>query len=138
MAYLLDTNVVSELRKKSHCDANVANWQSSVPLDSCFISVITQMEIVNGIKAREKKNPQFSAILEDWYKSQVIPEFANRTLEITSSIAEKSGEIMAIRTRNTANCLIAGTAFVHGLTLVTRNTSDFSDTGVTLVNPWED
>lgn len=137
MAWLLDTNVISELRKKSRCDANVATWQAGVSIESCFISVITLMEIVNGIESTQRKNAKFASVLSDWYQNQVVPGFINRTLAVTPGIAEKTGQIMAIRTRSTADCLLAGTALIHGLTLVTRNTSDFSDTGVLLHNPWE-
>jgi len=137
MAFLLDTNVISELRKKHRCDPNVGRWQSGFAAESCYLSTITLMEIVHGIERTQKKDPPFAAILNDWYQHQIIPAFRERTLGVTPAIAEASGKVMALRTRSTADCLLAGTALVHSLTLVTRNESDFSDTGVRVVNPWK-
>ena len=137
MAFLLDTNVISELRKKHRCDPNVARWQSGVAAESCYLSTITLMEIVHGIELTQKKDAPFAATLKDWYQHQVIPAFKERTLGVTPTIAEATGKVMAIRTRSTADCLLAGTAIVHSLTLVTRNESDFSDTGVMGLNPWQ-
>ena len=137
MAFLLDTNVISELRKKHRCDPNVARCQSGVAAESCYLSTITLMEIVHGIELTQKKDPPFAAILKDWYQNQIIPAFGETTLGVTPTIAEATGKVMAIRTRSTADCLLAGTALVHSLTLVTRNESDFSDNGVPVVNPWK-
>ncbi|MEM1295131.1 MAG: type II toxin-antitoxin system VapC family toxin [Verrucomicrobiota bacterium] len=138
MAFLLDTNVVSELRRKQRCHPNVAKWQSDVESTGCFISVVTLMEIINGIEATKRRDAKFAVILERWYENQVLPSFSERILAMNSTIAEQAGQIMAIRTRSTADCIIAATALIHELTLVTRNVTDFSDTGVDLVNPWED
>jgi len=136
MAFLLDTNVISELRKKHRCDPNVGRWQSGFAAESCYLSTITLMEIVHGIERKQKKDPPFAAILKAWYQHQFIPAFRKRTLGVTPTIAEATGKVMALLTRSTANCLLAGTALVHSLTLVTRNDSDFADTGVAVVNPW--
>lgn len=138
MAFLLDTNVVSELRRKQRCHPNVAKWQSDVESTGCFISVVTLMEIINGIEATKRRDAKFAVILERWYENQVLPSFSERILAMNSTIAEQAGQIMAIRTRSTADCIIAATALIHELTLVTRNVTDFSDSGVDLVNPWED
>ncbi len=137
MAFLLDTNLISELRKKHRCDPNVAKWQSGVAAESCYLSTITLMEIAHGIELTQKKDAPFAATLKDWYQHQIIPAFRERTLSVTPAIAEAGGKIMAIRTRSTADGLLAGTALVHRLTLVTRNESDFSDTGVAVFNPWK-
>ena len=134
---ILDTNVISELRKKHRCDPNVAKWQSGVAAESCYLSTITLMEIVHGIELTQKKDAPLAAILKDWYQNQIIPAFKKRTLAVTPTVAEATGKVMAIRTRSTADCLLAGTALVHSLTLVTRNESDFSDTGVAVLNPWK-
>ncbi len=137
MAYLLDTNVLSELRKKSRCDPQVRTWQSSVSIASCFVSVITLMEIKHGIIAATRKNTEFAAILQEWYEQQLKVTFDSKTLPITLEISERCAKLLAGRTRGLADNLIAATAFVHQLTLVTRNVADFSDTGLNLVNPWE-
>lgn len=136
MDYLLDTNVVSELRRKSRCDPNVAKWQAGVLAESCFVSVISLTEIVQGIESARKKDAGFAGTLEEWYRNQVIPGFSRRILPVTLEISEQAGAVLAMRTRNLADSLIAATALIHGLTLVTRNVEDFSDTGVPIFNPW--
>lgn len=138
MPYLLDTNVLSELRKMNRCDRRVSKWQAGVSPHACFISVVSLMEIVHGIEVARGKDAGFADVLEDWYRNQVVPGFRGRTLAVSEQVAEQTGRIMAMRTRNTADCLLAGTAVLHGLTLVTRNLTDFSDTGVDLLNPWKD
>lgn len=136
MPYLLDTNVLSELRKRKRCDPSVAKWQSGVSAAACFVSVVSLMEIVHGIEAVKKCDAAFAEVLDDWYQNQVLAGFRDRALPVNLTIAARAGRIMAIRTRNTADCLLAATAFVHGLTLVTRNVEDFADTGVSLCNPF--
>ena len=136
MAFLLDTNVLSELRKKSRCDPKVKAWQSSVSIESCYVSVISLMEIRHGILSAARRNTEFADILQEWYEQQVKKSFASRTLPLTLEISERCSELLAGRTRGLADNLIAATALIHQLTLVTRNIADFSDTGVKILNPW--
>ncbi len=136
-AYLLDTNVVSELRKKHRCHPNVAGWQARIAGEPVFISAIAMMEIRHGILSARRKDPEFSEILERWYQMQVKPSFHNRVLPVNLAIAERCAVFLSHRTHNLADALIAATSAVHGLVLATRNTSDFADTGIALVDPWE-
>lgn len=135
MAYLLDTNVISELRKVRRCDVSVAAWRETIDPNECYISVISLAEIKGGIL--RTKDAAFSTILERWYSDILKPNFRKRILPISPEIAERCGEVIAGRTRGLADCLIAATASVHDLTIATRNIADFNDLGGKLVNPWE-
>jgi hypothetical protein len=137
--YLLDTNVVSELRKvkAGKADKNVAQWSKSVDANDLFISVITLQEIELGILLMEKKGATQGALLRRWFTDQVIPTFAERTLVVDAAVAKKYAEINAESIRPYRDGFIAATALVHRMTLVTRDVGDFEGTGVALVNPWK-
>jgi len=137
MAYLLDTNVLSELRKGNRADANVLHWNSQLSPKDCFVSVVSFAEIKRGILSVRRKDHQFAEALADWYEGNLIPNFSKKALKVDLTISEKTADLMALRTRDLADALIAATAIVHGFTLVTRNENDFSDTGVKLINPWK-
>ena len=137
MPYLIDTNVVSELRKKCRCDKSVAAWQDSIKDEDVYISAISMMEIKAGVIGARRKNPEFSQVLNEWYEMQVKPAFHNRVIPIDLSVSECCSILLNQRTRPLADALIAATANVHGLTLATRNTPDFADTGIDIVNPWK-
>jgi len=137
VAFLFDTNLVSELRKKSRCDPNVAAWQLGVSHQEAFISVISMMEIRHGILMARRKNAAFAQFLEEWYEVKVKTAFDGYVLPIDLAISERCGTLMRVRGRSLADAFIAATAYVNDLTLAARNVADFADSGVKLVNPWE-
>ncbi|MBC8126858.1 MAG: type II toxin-antitoxin system VapC family toxin [Gloeobacteraceae cyanobacterium ES-bin-144] len=135
--FLLDSNVISELRSAKRCDSQVRAWERKTPLPSCWISVMALLEIRLGICQVEGRDPAFASILELWLEGRVKPAFENRVLGVTTAVAERAGRIAASRTRGLADCLIAATALEHRLVLVTRNVVDFEDLeGLEIVNPW--
>lgn len=132
MTFLIDTNVLSELRRQS---PQVRGWMAATPGIRLYCSVISLGEIEKGIERRRKPDPDFAARLDLWLAT-LCQEFGDRALPVTADIALVWGRIAAGRSRDTADALIAATAIVHGLTLVTRNSRDFEDLPLTLVNPW--
>lgn len=133
---LLDTNVLSELRKASRCDPAVAAWQQDQDLEQQFVSVISLLELKLGIELKARKNTEFGARLRLWYESQVKTTFQHRTLSVDLRIAETCAGLHATRTRPYRDSLLAATALVYGFTIVTRNTADFADSGLMLIDPW--
>ncbi len=135
--FLLDTNVVSELRKASRCDARVAAWQAAQDRDACFISVITLLEIRLGIELARASDRKKAHVLETWLEQRVKPGFGGRILPVDQAVAEACGRMHAQRPRSFRDGLILATAAVHQLTVVTRNVKDFADDGVQMINPWD-
>jgi len=131
--FLVDTNVVSEARRGT---PEAAGWLRSVDPKSLYLSVITLGEVMRGVALRQKSDPQAAAHLASWLET-LRRDHASRILPINDRIAIEWGRIAALRTRGDANGLIAATALVHDLVLVTRNVRDFDDLRVSLVNPWE-
>ena len=138
MMYVLDTNVLSELRKVrlGKADGNVAAWTESVDAADLFVSAITIMELELGVLATERKDATQGAMLRSWLEQHVLPEFAGRTLPIDTAVAQRCARLHVPDKRGERDALIAATALVHGMTVVTRNVADFKPTGVTIVNPW--
>jgi len=136
MGVLIDTNVISELRKGSRCNPKVAAWQRTVTDTESFVSAITMMELRHGILIAKRKDPDFAGLLEEWYERQVKAAFINRVIPIDLLVSEECSSVMSRRTRSLADALIAATARVHGLILATRNVDDFADCGLSIVNPW--
>jgi len=137
--FVLDTNVVSELRKarQGKADANVVAWSQSVDAAELFVSAITIMELELGVLAIERKDAAQGALLRAWLEQHVLPEFADRTLAVDTAVAQRCARLHVPDKRGERDALIAATALVHGMTLVTRNIADFQPTGVELLNPWE-
>lgn len=137
--YLLDTNVVSELRKirSGRADARVATWASTSSAGSFFISVISLMELETGVLLLARRDTAQAANLRAWMNDQVIPGFAGRVLPVDETIAMRCAALHVPDPRPERDALIAATALVHGMTLVTRNVADFRPMGVALLNPWE-
>lgn len=139
MMYVLDTNVLSELRKVrlGTADANVAAWAESVDAAALFVSVISVMELELGVLAIERRDATQGAMLRAWLDLQVLPEFAERTLPIDTAVAQRCARLHVPDKRGERDALIAATALVHGMVVVTRNVADFKPTGVVTVNPWD-
>lgn len=137
--YVLDTNVVSELRKfrLGKADKNVAAWTESVDAADLFVSAITIMELELGVLSIERKDASKGALLRSWLEQHVLPEFSGRTLPVDTAVAQRCARLHVPDKRGEGDALIAATALAHGMTVVTRNVADFEPTGVTLINPWE-
>jgi len=136
--YLLDTNVVSELRKiRLGCaDAQVAQWADSVAATDLYLSVITLQELEIGVLLAERRDPLQGAVFRVWLDRHVLPAFAGRVLPVDAAVAWRSAQLHVPNPQPVRDGLIAATALVHGMTVVTRNTADFLPTGVRLRNPW--
>ncbi|WP_192901799.1 type II toxin-antitoxin system VapC family toxin [Pigmentiphaga sp. H8] len=139
MMFILDTNVVSELRKVrvGKADPNVAAWTESVDATELFVSAITIMELELGVLSIERKDATQGAMLRSWLEQHVLPEFSGRTLPIDTAVAQRCARLHIPDKRGERDALIAATALVHGMTIVTRNVTDFAPTGVAILNPWE-
>lgn len=136
--YLLDTNVVSELRKARtrNADQNVVAWANSVSTASLFLSAISILEIETGVLLAERRDPRQGAMLRSWVDERVLPTFAGRILTVDTAVARICARLHVPDRLPDRGALIAATALVHGMTVITRNISDFSSTGVEIVNPW--
>jgi toxin FitB len=139
MMFVLDTNVVSELRKVrlGRADGSVTAWTQSVDAADLFVSAITIMELELGVLSIERKDAVQGALLRSWLEQHVLPEFSGRTLPVDTAVAQRCARLNIPDKRNERDVLIAATALVHGMTVVTRNVTDFKPTGVTFINPWE-
>jgi len=137
--FVLDTNVVSELRKirSGRADANVAKWADSVESVDLYLSVITVQELEIGVLLAERRDPAQGAVFRAWLDSHVLPAFAGRILPVDTAVAQRSARLHVPDPRPVRDCLIAATALVHGMAVVTRNVADFEPCGVLLLNPWE-
>ena len=138
--FLLDTNVISELRKAraGRADANVTAWIRSVPAASLFLSAIVIQELEIGTSLAERRDAAKGALLRAWLDDHVLPTFSERILSVDTAVALRSAALHVPDPRPIRDGLIAGTALTHGMTLVTRNVSDFESTGARLLNPWSD
>jgi toxin FitB len=136
--FVLDTNVVSELRKirLGKADPHVAAWADRVDAGSLHLSAITVLELEIGVLQLERKDPQQGAILRTWLDTLVLPEFSGRIIPIDAAVAQRCARLHVPDPRGERDALIAATALVHGMTVVTRNLADFKATGVPLLNPW--
>ena len=136
--YLLDTNVVSELRKVrlGKADVHVAEWADSVDAADLYLSAITLQELEISVLLAERRDPAQGGALRAWLNAQVLPAFNGRILSIDTAVAQRSARLHVPDPRPVRDGLIAATALVHGMTVVTRNVADFELTGVVVLNPW--
>ena len=137
--FLLDTNVISELRKArgGKANPNVVAWVQTIPTGSLFLSVIVIQELEIGVLLAERRDPAKGAILRIWLDDHVLPSFSERILPIDMVVARRSAALHVPDLRPVRDGLIAATALIHGMTVVTRNLADFVPTGVSLLNPWQ-
>ena len=136
--FVLDTNVVSELRKVrlGRADPKVAAWANTVETGDLYLSVITVQELEIGVLLIERRDPAQGTLLRAWLDRQVIPAFAGRILGVDIAVAQRSARLHVPNPKPVRDGLIAATAFVHGMTVVTRNVADFEPMGVGVLNPW--
>lgn len=137
--YLLDTNVVSELRraKAGKADPHVTAWALSVPVASLFLSAITVLELELGVLLIERRDPAQGAVLRMWLEQQVLPAFSGRILAVDTAVARRCARLQVPDPRSERDTLIAAMALTHGLIVVTRNVTDFRLTGVGTLDPWD-
>lgn len=137
--YLLDTNVVSELRKVrlGKADRHVANWADSIDAADLYLSAITIQEIEIGVLLAERRDSSQGAIFRSWMNDHVLPAFTGRILTVDTAVALRSARLHVPDPHPVRDGLIAATALVHGMTVVTRNVVDFAPTGVKTLNPWD-
>jgi predicted nucleic acid-binding protein len=135
VSFLIDTNVISELRKADRCDARVARWFRSLDDDEIFLSVLTIGEIRRGIDNIQRRDARSAAALNRWLRG-LVESFQNRILMVDRSVAEEWGRLSAPSPLPVIDGLLAATAKVHGLSLATRNTRHVVRTGVSCINPF--
>jgi predicted nucleic acid-binding protein len=144
--YVLDTNVISELRKGRKTHQSVRKWAERLPSASLYISVISVLELEIGIllisRNKDRRDKEQGAILRAWMDRHVLPTFSGRILAIDTAVAQRCAtlHVPALHVpnpRSDRDALIAATALVHGLTVATRNVADFERTGVGVLNPWD-
>ncbi len=137
--FLLDTNVVSELRKvrAGKADPLFSEWENSVDAIKLYISAMTIFELELGIVRVERRDSTQGTMLRTWLNDYVLPGFAGRVLPVDTAVALRCASLRVPDPRAERDALIAATALVHGMTVVTRNVADFERTRVPLLNPWD-
>jgi toxin FitB len=134
--YLIDANIISEVRKGAKCDANVAAWYASIDDAEIYLSVLVLGEIRKGVERARLKDPAQARSLENWLDA-VAKAFAERILPIDKYVADEWGRMGSNRSLPTIDALLAATAKVHAMTLVSRNVADVADLGASVLNPFD-
>lgn len=135
MSFLIDTNVISEIRKNARCDRNVAAWYASIDDGDLYLSVLVTGEVRKGIELARRRDPARAAALEAWLK-QVDAAFGDRILPIDRAVTDEWGRMCAQRPIPVIDGLLAATAKVHRMTLVTRNDANVAELGANVLNPF--
>lgn len=135
--YVLDTHVVSELRRKRKINSNVAAWAASVPVSAMYLSVTTVMEVEIGVLLKERKDRSQGKALRAWLEERLLPRFEGRILDYDLAVARRCARLHVPDPMAERDAIIAATALVHDMTVVTRNVADFAKCGVALHNPWD-
>ena len=136
MSFLLDTNVVSETRKRARAQPSVMAWLASVPAAELYISAITVLELDQGHLSVARRDPAQGEVLRRWIEERVLTAFDGRILPIDLPVVRRCASLQVPDRRPVTDALIAATALVHGLTVATRNVHDFAPMGVPLFDPW--
>lgn len=135
--YLLDTNVLSELRRRDRTHPRVAAWADGVHAADLYLSVITILEIEAGTLQVARRDAAQGAVLRAWVDTKVLPAFAGRILPVDTAVAQRCARLHVPDPRAERDALIAATALVHRMRVVTRNVADFQPMEVDLLNPWD-
>jgi hypothetical protein len=142
--YLLDTNVVSETRKvrgtrsqRARIDQRVQVWLESIPPSNLYLSVITILELEIGFHLLDRRDPAQAGVIRSWVRNHVLPAFSDRILDVNIDIVQHCAALHVPDPKDDRDSLIAATALVHSMTVVTRNVSHFAHSGVKILNPWE-
>ena len=134
--FLLDTNVVSELRRPHRTSPNVAAWADTVPASDMFLPSITILELETGALLLERRDDRQGRLIQQWIEDRILPAFTERILAAAATVARRFAALHVPDPRPFRDSLIAATALVHGLTVVARNRADFEPTAVAVLNPW--
>jgi predicted nucleic acid-binding protein len=134
--FVLDTHVISHLRRPEKADPNVLAWAASKPVSSFFLSAVSLLELQLGILRMERKDRRQGTLLRKWFDDQVLWRFTGRILPMDTAVAMRSAQLHVPDPRAERDAIIAATALMHGMTVVTRNVDDFKPTGVPILNPW--
>jgi predicted nucleic acid-binding protein len=134
--FLLDTNVLSELRRRERTNPRVAVWADGVDASELFLSAITILEIEVGTLMVQRRDERQGAMLRAWIEGRILPAFEGRILPVDTAVAQRCARLHVPDPKAERDALIAATALVHRLTVVTRNVADFQPMGVVILNPW--
>ncbi len=136
--YLLDTNVVSEFRKSAdgRINKSVKRWADEISPDLMFISVISVLELEVGVLQIERRDKKQGLVLRKWLNKNVLPAFLDRVLPVDVAVAQRCASLHVPNPKSERDAMIAATAIEHRMTIVTRNVSDFSQSGVKIFDPW--
>jgi len=137
LSFLIDTNIISEVRKGARCNPGLAKWWAEVPEGDLWLSTLILGEIRRGVELACRRDPDKAAVLEAWL-GEVVSAFGDRLLPVDAAVADEWGRMSAIRPVPVIDALLAATAKAHGLTLVTRNEADVAGLGVQVLNPFQD